>query len=207
MDNSLHDEIAALAYDLYEKNGRGEDSGLGNWLEAEKIVRARYAAKRHDRAVTKEFISQAPSPLPSPSRGESCNTAPPLMGRDEGEGDVCGFTNDRISKSADREYIGDERRMYERVIVKGNRGNIPHALNAKIVNMSLSGVAIETTKKLHVNMEYELKMNHGGNAVITRGSIVWSVLTDIEKKKSGDIVAVYRAGMKFQQPLLGISIS
>lgn len=161
MDNSLHDEIAALAYDLYEKNGRGEDSGLGNWLEAEKIVRARYAAKGHDRVV----------------------------------------------KSAIREYIGDERRMYERVVVKGNRGNIPHALNAKIVNMSLSGVAIETTKKLHVNMEYGLKMNHGGNAVITRGSIVWSVLTDIEKKKSGDIVAVYRAGMKFQQPLLGISIS
>jgi len=36
--------------------------------------------------VTKEFISKAPLPLPSPSRGG-----------DEGEGDVCGFTNDRIS--------------------------------------------------------------------------------------------------------------
>ena len=63
--------------------------------------------------VTKEFISKAPSPLPtgqagSPSRGEGCNTSPPLSdqplispplrGGDEGEGDVCGFTNDRIIK-------------------------------------------------------------------------------------------------------------
>ncbi|OGW56076.1 MAG: hypothetical protein A2Y81_09985, partial [Nitrospirae bacterium RBG_13_43_8] len=48
---------------------------------------------------TKEFISKAPSPLPSPSRGEGCNTTPPLRGGDEGEGDVYGFTNDRISKS------------------------------------------------------------------------------------------------------------
>jgi hypothetical protein len=48
---------------------------------------------------TKEFISKAPSPSPSPSRGEGCNTSPPLRGGDEGEGDVCGFTNDRISNS------------------------------------------------------------------------------------------------------------
>jgi hypothetical protein len=160
MDDDLHDEIAALAYELYEKNGRVEDNGLANWLEAEKIVRARYAAKENDKAV----------------------------------------------KSANREYMGDERRMYERVIVKGSRGNISNALNARIVNISLGGAAIETTKKLHVNMEYGLRMNHGRNALITRGRIVWSVLADIEKKESGDIVAVYRAGMKFQQPLLGIGI-
>ena len=48
---------------------------------------------------TKEFISKVPSPSPSPSRGEGCNISPPLRGGDEGEGDVCGFTNDRISKS------------------------------------------------------------------------------------------------------------
>ena len=47
--------------------------------------------------ITKEFISKAPSPSPSPSRGEGCNIPPPLRGGDEGEGDVCGFTNDRIS--------------------------------------------------------------------------------------------------------------
>jgi len=42
--------------------------------------------------------SNPPSPSPSPARGEGSNISPPLRGGDEGEGDVCGFTNDRISK-------------------------------------------------------------------------------------------------------------
>lgn len=41
---SLHDDIAKVAYELYEKSGRiGRD--LENWLEAEKIVMARYGEK------------------------------------------------------------------------------------------------------------------------------------------------------------------
>jgi len=65
--------------------------------------------------IMKEFISKAPSPLPSPSRGEGCNTTPPFSprrirlsaerGGDEGEGDVCGFTNDRISMNT-KEEVG-----------------------------------------------------------------------------------------------------
>ena len=59
--------------------------------------------------LTKEFISKAPSPSPLPtgqagshSRGEGCNISPPLRGGDEGEGDVGGFTNDRISNSKEQ---------------------------------------------------------------------------------------------------------
>ena len=54
-------------------------------------------------AFTKEFTSKAPSPPPSPSRGEGYNISPPLRGGDEGEGDVCGFTNDHISTFDPRE--------------------------------------------------------------------------------------------------------
>jgi hypothetical protein len=50
-----------------------------------------------DSPIIKKFISKAPSPLPSPARGEGCNISPPLRGGDKGEGDVCGFTNDRSS--------------------------------------------------------------------------------------------------------------
>jgi hypothetical protein len=53
---------------------------------------------------TKGFISKAPSPLPSPSREEGCNISPPLRGGDEGEGDVCGYTNDRISNADEAVY-------------------------------------------------------------------------------------------------------
>lgn len=41
---NLREEISKLAYELYEKSGRaGRD--LENWLEAEKIVMAKYAKK------------------------------------------------------------------------------------------------------------------------------------------------------------------
>jgi oxygen-independent coproporphyrinogen-3 oxidase len=39
-----------------------------------------------------------PSPLPSPARGEGYIFSSPLRGGDEGEGEVYGFINDRISK-------------------------------------------------------------------------------------------------------------
>lgn len=42
---NLYDEIAKAAYDLYEKSGRIEGRDLDNWLEAEKIVMARYATE------------------------------------------------------------------------------------------------------------------------------------------------------------------
>lgn len=38
----LYDEIAKMAYELYEKSGRAEGSELDNWLEAERIVMARH---------------------------------------------------------------------------------------------------------------------------------------------------------------------
>jgi hypothetical protein len=38
----LYDEIAKIAYELYEKSGRAEGRELDNWLEAERIVMARH---------------------------------------------------------------------------------------------------------------------------------------------------------------------
>lgn len=161
MDNSLHNEIAALAYELFENEGRVGCSDIDNWLEAEKIVRARYAAR-----VTDEVI-----------------------------------------KSDRKKYIGDERRRHNRLSMKGIQCNIPCLLNTKIINISLGGVAVETTKKLKKNKEYDLKIIHKGNALRLKGHVIWAVLTYIEKKESGDIRSVYKAGMKFQEPLSGISIS
>jgi len=42
---NLHDEIAKVAAELYEKSGRIEGRTLENWLEAEKIVLSRHSSK------------------------------------------------------------------------------------------------------------------------------------------------------------------
>lgn len=38
----LYDEVAKIAHELYEKSGKEEGRDLFNWLEAERIVMARY---------------------------------------------------------------------------------------------------------------------------------------------------------------------
>ena len=48
----LYDEIAKVAYELYERSGRIEVRELDNWLEAERIVMARLA-KEKKKSVSK----------------------------------------------------------------------------------------------------------------------------------------------------------
>jgi Protein of unknown function (DUF2934) len=38
MKKSIHDEIAKVAYELYEKEGGVQGNDLKNWFEAENIV-------------------------------------------------------------------------------------------------------------------------------------------------------------------------
>jgi hypothetical protein len=41
--NKLQEEIARVAYELYEKRGRGDGCHVDDWVQAEKIVLARHA--------------------------------------------------------------------------------------------------------------------------------------------------------------------
>ncbi len=55
---NLHEEIAKLAYELYERSGRIEGRDRENWLEAEKIIRARHAG---DTEATRQMELSAES--------------------------------------------------------------------------------------------------------------------------------------------------
>jgi len=47
---NLHDKIAQMAYELYEKSGKVEGRDLGNWLEAERIVMAQHRGEEKQKA-------------------------------------------------------------------------------------------------------------------------------------------------------------
>src|SRR3990170_1137422 len=70
-----------------------------NDLNTEKPGNLQNAAERLFKD-TKEFISKTtpPHPCPLPPGERGLLISPPLRGGDEGEGDACGFTNDRVSK-------------------------------------------------------------------------------------------------------------
>jgi hypothetical protein len=42
----LYEEIAKIAYELYEKSGRLDGRELDNWLEAERIVMSLHAEQK-----------------------------------------------------------------------------------------------------------------------------------------------------------------
>ncbi|MGE5239111.1 MAG: DUF2934 domain-containing protein [Chloroflexota bacterium] len=58
---NLNEEISRVAYELYEKSGRIPGRDEFNWLEAEKIVRARLALKQAGAkaAETRETVTAA----------------------------------------------------------------------------------------------------------------------------------------------------
>ncbi len=49
---SIHDEIARVAYELYERRDRANGSELKDWLEAEKMVMQRH--ERHAKEIEHE---------------------------------------------------------------------------------------------------------------------------------------------------------
>ncbi|HLA00163.1 MAG TPA: PilZ domain-containing protein [Thermodesulfovibrionales bacterium] len=92
---------------------------------------------------------------------------------------------------------GRERRRYKRYTIDGVRGNVRFLADLKLINISVDGAAIETKKRLDVNREYNFKIDYKGNPLRAKGLVVWSQLIQSEKTETGDLVPIYRSGVKF----------
>jgi len=62
MKKSIHDEIAKVAYELYEKRGGVHGNSLGDWFEAENIVMEKQEKHAHE-------IEKRAEPVKKPSPG------------------------------------------------------------------------------------------------------------------------------------------
>jgi len=93
--------------------------------------------------------------------------------------------------------LGKERRRYKRHSVEGVRGNVRYLADLKIINISVDGAAIETMKRLDVNRQYSFKIDYKDTPVIVKGLVVWSRLIHAEKTETGDVIPIYRSGVKF----------
>jgi hypothetical protein len=55
----LNEEIAKLAFELYEKRGKTDGLDFDDWLNAEKIVRSRYAeADKEEDEMVEQIIKK-----------------------------------------------------------------------------------------------------------------------------------------------------
>ena len=90
-----------------------------------------------------------------------------------------------------------ERRRYKRYNATGVRGNVRFLTDLTLINISVDGAAIETKKRLDVNREYNFKIDYKGIPLSVKGLVAWSQLIQSEKTETGDLVPIYRSGLKF----------
>jgi hypothetical protein len=96
-----------------------------------------------------------------------------------------------------------ERRTHRRYPVESVRGSLHFTTDARVINLSLDGMSIETPNPLKVGREYSLKLDEPGHLLPMRGVVVWCSLVKTTRSPRGDVEPVYRAGIHFAQVLSG----
>lgn len=90
-----------------------------------------------------------------------------------------------------------DNRRFKRYNVDGIHGNMLYSADVNVVNISIDGASIETTKRLNIDKEYTLKIKFKNTVLNIKGSVAWSTLSHNETRKNGEVVPVYKAGIKF----------
>ena len=94
-----------------------------------------------------------------------------------------------------------EARRHRRYDVADVHGSLLLSLDARILNMSLTGMAIETNSVLKVGGEYWLRLSQDGDPLRFKTTVKWCQLVRNEKNAAGESRAVYQAGLDFRDGL------
>jgi hypothetical protein len=94
-----------------------------------------------------------------------------------------------------------DQRRHRRYDVDGVRGSLLFSLDARILNMSLTGMAIETSSLLHMGSSYSLRVAHAGGQLRFKTYVKWCHLERNERTPEGDSHPVYQAGLDFREIL------
>ena len=94
--------------------------------------------------------------------------------------------------------MSHELRRHRRYDVLDVRGSLLVSLDARILNMSLTGMAIETGSLLKVGGSYWLRLPQDGETLRFKTDVMWCRLVRNERTAEGDSRAVYHAGLDFR---------
>jgi len=93
-----------------------------------------------------------------------------------------------------------KERRYERFTVNDGeiRGKIMFANFVQIIDISMSGIALETEKRMNIGHEYTIKIERDEKILTVQGIVIWSLLTKSIPDFQGNAIPIYKAGMKFK---------
>jgi Tfp pilus assembly protein PilZ len=89
-----------------------------------------------------------------------------------------------------------EKRRQPRFVVEGLHGNVMFSSPVEVLNMSLSGCALRVERRLTIGLSYVLRLELEDKNLEAGGLIVWCTLDQL-KKRNGEDIPSYTAGMKF----------
>ena len=96
-----------------------------------------------------------------------------------------------------------ERRKSRRRAVKGIKGSFLLSADARVLNMSVEGMALEARNPLKVGRDYSLKLAGAEQTIPLVGRVVWCSLVRTLRDEEGEVQPVYRAGVHFESALQG----
>lgn len=94
-----------------------------------------------------------------------------------------------------------DRRRSHRFEVEGVRGSLTFRSEARIRNLSLTGMSVETADHLEVGKPYSIKLAHGEGEVRLSATVVRSRMLGTRKLPNGDSEPLYEVGMRFNDVL------
>lgn len=94
---------------------------------------------------------------------------------------------------------GSERRRHPRYEVSGLRGSLVVPIEIRVINLSLGGMALETHSYLQFGRAYNLRLEGAGRSLALSGTVAWCSLKGTRKSEHGEVLPVYRAGLRFEE--------
>lgn len=103
---------------------------------------------------------------------------------------------------------GKERRRSPRFPVEDVSGTLHVSVPARILNLSVSGMAVEIGSPLRVGRAYSVRLRHDGEEEITlTGQVVWCHLRTLSLGSFGERKPIYEAGVSFENTLSPAAVS
>jgi hypothetical protein len=96
---------------------------------------------------------------------------------------------------------GEDKRRFKRYDVEGIDGTLVLNVEAKVLNLSLTGLQLSTSTSLHSGTRYFLRVPSPGGDLRFHATVRWCRLVGTEKNPAGEIGPVYHAGLDFRDEL------
>jgi len=72
------------------------------------------------------------------------------------------------------------------------------ATEVNVVDISIGGILLKANRRLNIGSEYALELGAKNRFISLKGAVMWSSLSESRKGTGGEVVPIFRAGMKFR---------